>query len=86
MSGDCGHGWAYHSGGAGSPCDRCTEEARERLARRVRIEEQTVAAIVAWLRAMPSEYEHGDPVKGIVDDLERGAWKAAPPKKPRGRT
>ena len=27
MSGDCGHGWMYHSGGAGSPCDKCTEEA-----------------------------------------------------------
>ena len=26
MSGDCGHGWGHHSGGASSPCDKCTDE------------------------------------------------------------
>lgn len=26
MSGDCGHGWGYHSRGASGPCDKCTAE------------------------------------------------------------
>lgn len=27
MSGDCGHGWGYHSRGPSGPCDKCDEEA-----------------------------------------------------------
>ena len=30
MSGDCGHGWGYHSGGPGSPCDKERDAARWR--------------------------------------------------------
>lgn len=30
MSGDCGHGWGYHSGGAASPCDKCVEEEQRK--------------------------------------------------------
>jgi len=26
VSGDCGHGWAYHEGGPGSPCTKCEDE------------------------------------------------------------
>lgn len=37
MSGDCGHGWGYHSGGPSSPCDKCTEnrKAAQRTARKI---------------------------------------------------
>lgn len=29
MSGDCGHGWGYHSNGPSGPCDKCEEEAKK---------------------------------------------------------
>lgn len=28
MSGNCGHGWGYHSQGAAGPCDKCEKEKK----------------------------------------------------------
>jgi len=33
MSGDCSHGWGYHSQGASGPCDLC--EAEDRAKRKI---------------------------------------------------
>lgn len=31
MSGDCGHGWMYHSNGPSSPCDLCELEYKKKV-------------------------------------------------------
>lgn len=33
MSGDCGHGWGYHSKGPSGPCDLCTQHEEKEEAR-----------------------------------------------------
>jgi hypothetical protein len=51
VSGDCGHGWGYHSKGAAGPCDKCVEGHQE-LGRRVKINRD--AARFQFLQNLPA--------------------------------